>query len=300
MGFLAPAFRRLCPDVDLQIGSDAPGLERAEVAVCWDPPAGALASLPRLRLVQSIAAGVDHILSDRVWPVGVALCRVVDPGMAAGMSAYVSWAVIHRQRHFDRFVASAAKRQWQEQPIVSPKRHRVAIAGLGWLGAACARSLATIGYDVRGWTRSGRRPPPIGVASFHGPEQLADFLSGADTLVCLLPLTPETHGFLSAAVFAQLPPAAHVVNVGRGAHLVEADLMAALASGQVGAATLDTFAREPLPLDHPFWSDPRILITPHCASRTDIGMIARQTLDNLALVRQGKRPPAAVDPARGY
>lgn len=256
--------------------------------------------MPNLRLIQSIAAGVDHILSDPDLPPTVPVCRVVDPGMAAGMCAYVHWAVIQQQRHFDRYLASAAKRQWQEEPIVSPRRHRVGVAGFGWLGSACARSLAAVGYRVCAWHRGAGRPVPPGIAVFHGPEQLDDFLATCDTLVCLLPLTAQTRGFLDAKLFARLPRGAHVINVGRGDHLVEEDLLAAITSGQVGHATLDAFSTEPLPPDHPFWSEPRITITPHIASRTDLDVIARQALDNLEQVRQGLTPSASVEPGRGY
>jgi glyoxylate/hydroxypyruvate reductase A len=275
-------------------------LEEIDAAICWNPPAGSLARMPNLKLIQSIAAGVDHILSDPDLPPNVPVCRVVDPGMAAGMCAYVHWAVIQQQRHFDRYLAAAARRQWQEEPIVSPRRHRVGVAGFGWLGSACARSLAAVGYRVHAWHRGGRRPVPPGVAVYHGREQLDDFLGCSDTLVCLLPLTAETRGFLNADLFARLPRGAHVINVGRGDHLVEEDLLAAIASGQVGHATLDAFSTEPLPPDHPFWGEPRITITPHIASRTDLEAIARQALENLEQVRQGLTPPACVEPGRGY
>ena len=300
LGFLAPALRRYRPQADVRLGDSLGALEEIEAAICWSPPAGVLGRMPNLKLIQSIAAGVDHILSDDDLPAAVPICRILDPGMAAGMCAYVNWAVIHHQRHFDRYLSHAAKRRWQEEPIVSPRRHRVGIAGFGWLGSACARSLAAVGFNVRAWHRGTNRPAPPGIAVFQGREQLDDFLSGCDTLVCLLPLTAETSGFLDAALFARLPRGAHVVNVGRGDHLIEADLLAAIADGQIGGATLDAFSSEPLAPDHPFWTEPRITVTPHIASRTDLDVIARQTLDNLEQVRQGATPAAMVDPSRGY
>ncbi|HEY9066404.1 MAG TPA: glyoxylate/hydroxypyruvate reductase A [Burkholderiaceae bacterium] len=303
LGYLAAAFEALQPGIALRTGTTAEALgppDEIDAAVCWFAPHGLLAQLPRLKLIQSLAAGVDHLLADRDLPHAVPLCRVVDATMAAGMKAYVTWAVVQQHRRMQGYLASAAAARWEEQPITSPRRYRVGIAGLGALGMACARALAAIGYDVRGWSRSPKADLPDGVAAFHGDAQLAAFLSGCDALVCLLPLTPQTHGFLNAECFAQLPRGAHLINVGRGDHLVEADLLAALASGQLGAATLDAFSQEPLPSDHPFWRHPNIVVTPHVATRSDPAVIARQTLDNLAMVRRGERPVHQVDRERGY
>jgi glyoxylate/hydroxypyruvate reductase A len=297
---LAAAFRACQPDIDLRIGRDLGALDEIDVAVCWLPPHGLIAQMPNLQLVQSLAAGIDHVVADASLPRHVPLCRIVDSTMAAGMKAYVSWAVVQQHRGMRAYVASAAARQWQEQPVVSPRAHRVGIAGLGTLGLACATALATIGYQVRGWSRSAKASLPDGVTGYHGQPQLGDFLSGCDTLVCVLPLTSETRDILNAELFAQLPRGAHLINVGRGEHLVEADLIAALDKGQLAAATLDTFLQEPLPADHPFWGDPRILVTPHIATRTDRLVIAQQTLANLASLQRGERPIHQVDLDRGY
>ncbi len=180
----------------------------------------------------------------------------------------------------------------------SPAQHRVGIAGLGTLGMACAEALAVIGYQVRGWSRTEKSAP--GIATFHGADQLDDFLAGCDTLICLLPLTSATRGFLGADLFSRLPRGAHLINVGRGEHLVEADLLQALATGQLGCATLDAFIDEPLPQGHPFWAHPAILVTPHIATRTSGEVIAQQALANLASLERGVRPDNAVDLERGY
>ncbi len=303
LGYLAKAFDKAFPGIDLRMGNDVASLgpvEDIDVAVCWFPPHGLLAQLPKLQLIQSLAAGIDHIAADPDLPRGLPLCRIVDSTMAAGMKAYVSWAVVQQHRGMAAYVASSAAGRWEEQPVVSPRHHRVGIAGLGTLGMACADALATIGFQVRGWSRSAKTDLPDGVQSFHGNDQLGDFLSGCDTLVCLLPLTTQTHGFLNAGLFAQLPRGAHLINVGRGDHLVEADLMSALQSSQLSGATLDAFSVEPLPPAHAFWREPRILVTPHISTRTDPSVIAQQTLANLATLRQGERPRHLVDLTRGY
>jgi glyoxylate/hydroxypyruvate reductase A len=303
MGYLAPAFRAACPGVELRIGASADALgalDEIEAAVCWFPPQGLLAQLPRLRLVQSLAAGVEHITADARLPPHVLLCRIVDPDMALGMNAYVCGAVIRHQRALDQYRAFAAQARWEPRPPQSPEQHTVGIAGLGHLGTACATALATIGYRVRGWSRTAKSAPPASVQAFYGAAQVDDFLAGCDTLVCLLPLTAETEGFLDARCFARLQRGAHVIDVGRGAHLVEGDLLDALASGQIAAATLDAFTTEPLPPEHPFWHDNRITVTPHIATRAGLAVIARQTLENLAQIDHGLRPPRAVDKGGGY
>ena len=300
LAYLAPPFREQCPGIDLRMGSDLGRLDDIEVALCWFPPHGVLARLPNLRLVQSLAAGVDHVTADPHWPRRLPLCRIVDPGMAAGMTAYVCWAVVEQQRGMRRYVDDARAGRWQPQRLRPPGGHTVGIAGLGVLGLACADALSSIGYAVRGWSRTRKAGLPAGVTGFHGDDQLDAFLAGSDTLVCLLPLTPETQGFLDARVFARLPRGAHLINVGRGAHLVEGDLLRALDEGQLAGATLDAFVDEPLPPGHAFWQDPRILITPHIATRTDIAVIARQTLHNLSLLRSGAMPLNRVDVSRGY
>lgn len=300
MQYLAEEFKAVSPGIDLRLGAELGALDDIDVAVCWYPPHGLLAQLPRLRLIQSLAAGVDHLMADAQLPRALPLCRIVDPDMASGMTAYVCWAVVQHQRAMQPYVDSSLAGLWAPQPVVSPRRHRVGIAGLGTLGIACTQALSAIGYSVRGWSRSAKDGLPDGVVGFHGDEQLSTFLEGCDTLVCLLPLTPQTQGFLNAALFEQLPRGAHLINVGRGDHLVEADLLKALASGQLSAVTLDAFSQEPLPAAHPFWGDPRILITPHIATRTDAHVIAQQTLENFASIAQGRRPPHQVDLARGY
>lgn len=290
MDYLVPAFRARFPEADLRLADtqvqQLGALEDIDAVVCWSPPPGLLARMPRLSLVQSVGAGTDHITRDPGLP-DVPVCRIVDPDMAAGMNAYVAWAVVHGQRHMGRYIESQRRAAWEESPIVPPGRHRVGIAGLGVLGQSAARALAAIGYAVRGWSRSPKDDLPAGCEAFHGDAARAEFLAGCDTLVCLLPLTEDTRGLLNAELFAQLPRGARLVNAGRGAHLVEDDLLAALESGQLASAVLDAFAEEPLPSGHPFWHHPRITVTPHIATRTGPEAIARQTHDNLARLRRG-------------
>ena len=284
MDYLRPAFSARFPQaklhrIDTEV-QELDALAEIDAVVCWSPPVGLLARMPRLRLIQSVGAGTDHITRDTTLP-DVPIHRIVDAEMAAGMNAYVAWAVVHGQRHMGGYIESQRRAAWEESPVVPPGRHRVGIAGLGVLGQSAARALAAIGYRVRGWSRSPKQGLPEGVEAYHGDAARADFLAGCDTLVCLLPLTDDTQGILNAELFAQLPRGARLVNAGRGAQLVQDDLLAALESGQIASAVLDAFVEEPLPQAHPFWHHPRITVTPHIATRTGPEAIARQTEDNL-------------------
>ncbi|WP_445656913.1 2-hydroxyacid dehydrogenase [Achromobacter sp. NCFB-sbj8-Ac1-l] len=300
MRYLVPAFQALRPDIAWRTADDLGNPADIDAAVCWQPPAGLLATLPNLRLIQSIGAGVDHLYADPTLPRHVPVCRVAEAGMTAGMSTYVAWAVINHHRHFHDYVRNSAQGLWRESPIVPPSDHRVAIAGLGRLGLAAARALTALGYRVSGWSRTPKPDLPAGITGHHGADGLPALLAEADTLVCLLPLTDDTRGFLGAATFAQLPRGAHVVNAGRGEHLDAQALLAALDSGQLSYATLDATPQEPLPPDHPLWRHPNVLVTPHIATRTPAAAIARQTLDNLQTLQGGGRPDTSADPSRGY
>jgi glyoxylate/hydroxypyruvate reductase A len=300
MSFLVPAFRRFNPSLDLRWGHDLGSLTDIEAVVCWRPPHGLLAQLPNLRLIQSSGAGVDHILDDPALPPDIPLCRAIDPAMAAGMAAYVSWAVIHHQRNMKDYLGNGIVHAWRERPIVLPHHHIVGVAGMGELGRATARALSAIGYTVRGWVRQAPAASLPGVTYFCAKAELKSFLRNCDTLVCLLPLTDETRGFLGSEVFSMLKPGAHIINVGRGAHLVEHDLLEALSNGRVGAATLDTFQNEPLPPSSRLWSHPEICITPHIASRCDPAALAAQTIGRLLAIRKGLPAEGVVDRSAGY
>ena len=202
MRYLVPAFQALRPDIAWRTADDLGDPADIDAAVCWLPPAGLLGALPNLRLIQSIGAGVDHIYADPP-PRHVPVCRVAEAGMAAGMSSYVAWAVINHHRHFPDYVRNHAQGVAQS-PIVPPSEHRVAIAGLGRLGLP-PRALAALGYRVSGWSRTPKPDLAEGITGYHGADGLPALLAQADTLVCLLPLTDETRGFLGAATFARLP-----------------------------------------------------------------------------------------------
>ena len=279
------------------------GADPAEIAfaLCFEPPDDAFAPYPNLRLISSIAAGVDAILACPSRPPGVPVIRMRDHGQARRMAGFALWHVVHWHRRMDRVLANQPAEIWDRaaSDATPPEAVGVGILGFGLLGRALARALAPLGYAVR--TQSRRRPEPEpGVAHFHGEAGLAPFLAGADILVNLLPNTPATRNILSAPLFETLPRGARVINLGRGAQLDEADLLSALASGRLSGASLDVFAEEPLRPGHPFWAHPQVVVTPHVAADVTRGLVPDTLRAALAAIARGARTGTLVDPASGY
>lgn len=299
--FLQDAFRQVAPQARWLRPDQVDDPAEVNVALCWYAAAGALQRYPRLELVQSLAAGPDHLFSSiQGLPAHVPLCRIVDPLMSQAMAGYVSWAVLNHQRQFREYTTMQQQALWQRHPVQATRDHCVGIAGLGQLGCASAQALLGLGFQVRGWARSHKADAPAGVEQFSGQASLDAFLQRCDTLVCLLPLTTETRGFIGERVLARLPAHAHVINASRGEHVDEAALLAALDAGRIAHATLDAFAHEPLPQEHRFWRHPRVTVTPHVGARTPNTHVVLQMLDNLQAARAGQTRPTWVDRERGY
>lgn len=292
------ALRRRLPDLEVRVFPEIGDRAEIDAALVWLPPPGLLASLPRLRAIFSLGAGVDRLLEDPTLPADVPLCRMVDPSLTASMAEFVLLHVLRYHRDLDVYEAQQRRAEWR---LVLPKPAAatlVGLVGLGELGAASARLLVRHGFTVRGWSRT---PKAIeGVRCFTGPGELAAFLDGVAVLVCLLPLTPETRGILNAELFARLPRGARLVNLARGAHLVERDLLEALDGGRLAHATLDVFTTEPLPKEHPFWRHPAITVTPHAAAYSLPESGAESVVENLRRLREGRPLLHLVDRTRGY
>lgn len=298
---LAKLYSDASPGLDVRFADNLGNLEEITAAVCWFPPMGLLRKLPNLQMIQSVGAGIEHIVRDRDLPDHVPLFRVIDNEMALGMAAYVTWAIVDHHRRFREFAVLQQEKVWDELQTSLPSKYIVGIAGFGTLGEACAKSLSSMGYSVRGWSRRPKDDSAPGVELFSGSGRVDSFLEGCNALVCLLPLTDETRGFLNYSTFERLADGAHVINVGRGEHLVEEDLASALAAGKIGRATLDTFSQEPLPKNSPLWTMGATLVTPHIATSTKFETIVSQTLENYtATVSGADRSNRQVDLKAGY
>ena len=293
-----PHLKRLRPDLDIRT-EDSPGrADDIHYCIAWKPRPGSLASLPALKVVCSMGAGVDAIVADPTYPRSVPLSRVVDPTLSQSMTEYIVLNVLYWHRRMHDLHSLQRLRKWRQ--IASPRAEhvRVGILGFGVLGQAAAAALKALNYRLSGWSQTPKQAD--GITTFHGTDGLVPFLSQSDILVCLLPLTPDTRGILDAKLFASLPPGACVINAARGGHLVEDDLIRALDSNHLRGATLDVFATEPLPETNPLWAHPKVVVTPHSAAATDPAAFMAHVARTITRVDDGLPPENLVDFARGY
>ena len=293
-----PQLARLMPELEVRIWPEIGDPAEIDYALVWRPEPGLLASLPNLKLILSLGAGVDHILCDPNLPRGVPIVRLVDPYLADAMGEYVVLQVLRLHRQDLDYGAQQQAGIWRELDQKNAGERPVGILGFGEIGRNAGRKLTGLGFEVGLWSR--REKTVEGLGSYVGSAGLPALLGRSEILVCLLPLTAETEGILNASTFALLPKGAGLINAARGGHLVEEHLIPAIDSGQLSAAALDVFREEPLPPGHPFWRHPRILITPHIAGITNPKTAAPIILDNVRRYEEGRPLLNQVDPAQGY
>ena len=269
-----------------------------DIALAANPAWGALATYPRLRFVQSLWAGVDRLLADPALPPDIPIARLVDPEMAQAMLEGTVAAVLYVHRQFPAYLRQQAEHTWRQLPQPNAAHRRVGLLGLGQMGQPVARALAALGFEVHAWGQRPRSEP--GCHYSWGEAGLETVLAQAEILINLLPLTPATRGILNARLFSRLPPGAALINFGRGAHLQDDDLLAALTTGQLSHAVLDVFHQEPLPVEHPFWSHSQITVLPHIAASTDPKTAAPIAMQNVVAFREGRELTGVVSRSRGY
>lgn len=293
-----PVLGALLPEHEIRYWPEIGDRAAIEYALVWNAEPGLLASLPNLKLIVGLGAGVDHLLRDPSLPKAVPIVRLVDSYMTDAMSEYVALSVLRLHRRDLDYLAQQRAGIWEEREQKNAAERPVGILGFGTLGQEAGRKLKSLGFDVAGWSRAKKEI--AGFATYAGAAGLDALLARSEILVCLLPLTAETAGILNAAAFSRLPRGAGLVNAGRGGHLVEADLIAALDSGQLSGAVLDVAGEEPLPQGHPFWRHPRIILTPHVAAETNPPTATPIIAEAIRRCAAGLPVANTVDPARGY
>lgn len=272
--------------------------EDVEFALSWNHPRGLFKNYPNLKVIASMGAGVDHIMSDPELPEDIKITRVIDDTLTEDMSDFVLSQVMNHIRGLHYYVKAQQNKEWERFQYKRPQDTKVGIMGLGVLGNAVAEKLHKNFFKVYGWSRTEKECQ--NVTAFHGKEGLEDFLANSEVLVCLLPLTEDTENILNADLFDMLPEGAYIINVARGGHLVEHDLLEMIDNGHLSGASLDVFREEPLPKDHPFWEHDKINITPHIASLTNPKSVIPQIIENYDRMMDEKELKNEVGLEKGY
>lgn len=283
-------------NLDIRVWPNVGNPKEINFALVWRYPPGELKKYPNLKCISSLGAGVDHIFQDPDRPKNIPVVRVIDKLLVRDMTQYVVLAVLNYTRQFELYQQQQQKSQWASH--LPHNEITIGIMGLGQLGTDAAKKLHDLRFSVIGWSRSAKKIK--GIKAFRGEQQFNQFLSQANVLVNLLPLTPETQNILNHKTFQQLPKSVYIINAARGGHLVDQDLIAAIESGQISGACLDVFHTEPLPPEHPFWKHPKIRITPHIASVTNPKSVAEQIVENYHRLLAGKSLLHRVDIKKGY
>ena len=293
------SLRNEFPDLDVRLWPDqTDNLGEIDIALVWQPPRGVLATFPNLKAILSLGAGVEHVLRDPELPAAVPIARLIDPGLKTGMVEFVVMEVLRHHRREPEYRAQQQAGEWRLLRQTLSRDRRIGILGLGHLGSACGEMLTRFGFPVAGWSRSVKELP--GIDCYSGEDGLFALLERSDILVCLLPLTPDTEDILDATTLGALPRGAVLINAARGKHVVDDDLIGALDSGQLSRASLDVYREEPLPIDHPFWTHPKIEMYPHAAAWTLPESASPVIADNIRRARAGEPLNGQIDVTRGY
>jgi glyoxylate/hydroxypyruvate reductase len=302
IGGPSPDWKRLfaaeLPGVEVRFFPDIGDPADIDVAAIARVPPGVLAGLPKLRLIVSLMAGQETLLADRTLPKGVPIVRAGNPAGDAMMNETALLHVLRHHRLLPDYLLAQQRREWKRLPVLRTSERKVGVLGLGQIGLATARYLRDHGFQTAGWARTAKAVD--GIAVYHGADQLGAFLGRSEIVVNLLPLTKETEGILDRAAFSLMPKGAALVNLARGQHVVDRDLIAALDQGQLAAATLDVFHEEPLGKESPLWAHPRITVMPHVSRRHDPVDVVPRIADNVRRLARGEAFLQTVDRDAGY
>jgi len=289
---------RQAPELEIYSYLEAHPKDKITMALVWKHPPGSIMGYPNLKYIASSGAGVDFILADPSVPKGIPITRIIDPMLAKDMSAFVVSLIHNHLKNLSSYKNDQHAKQWLPKPYLRKPNVNVGVMGLGQLGTHLVKTLCDLGFQVNGWAASKKEIS--GVQTYVGQKERNEFLATTNVLVCLLPLTPQTIGVLNSSLFKVLPKGAFVINVARGGHLVDKDLISALDTNHLSGAALDVFHKEPLPENHPFWEHPNVHITPHVASVSDPASVVPQIIENFERCTQGKTLNNSVSVKKGY
>lgn len=287
----------LLPSTKVEVYPEIENFEEVEFLVTWKPYQNYIQDFPNLKVIQSVGAGIDHLLHTAI-PKEVLITRIVDPTLKQDMFEHVLTCIMAEMKNILPYYKEQELIEWKPKPYLSIKETTVAVLGLGEIGGVVAEKLALLGFQVKGWSKSAKNIP--GVIGFNGEKGLKEVVKDAHFVVNILPLTEDTIGILNADLFNQFTIPTTVINVGRGGHLNEDDLIPAITEGKVKAAYLDVFQQEPLPKEHGFWKNSSIYVTPHIASITNPETAILQVVDNYNRLRNNEIVLNQVDLVRGY
>ena len=293
------AFAAQLPGLDIRIWPEAGDPKEIEYLAFMRPDFGALPDLPNLKAMFSRSAGVEEFVNHPRLPK-VPLGKIEPDGGDPMMTEYTVMHVLRFHREMPRYQEAQKNREWLRTRIVRPEERHIGFLGLGLMAKAPALVLKQLGFPVSAWVRSPRAAEEDGIRIFHGVDQLEPFLRQTDIAVCLLPLTRETEGIFCARTFALMPKGAMVINIGRGRHVVEKDLIAALDSGQLSYAALDALWPEPLPKESPLWAHPKVTVMPHVARRPSVAQLVSEIARNIHSVEAGGGLLQEIDKSMGY
>lgn len=294
----ANVFRKEIPEAKVEVYPDVADVNAVDFIVCWKPQDGVFAQFPQLKVAQSLGAGVEHIFDTQNLGADVQVTRIVDPMLSSDMWEYLLAVTLNHLKQLSLYRDQAKEGLWKPHRYKTIAETTVSILGLGQIGCFVAKAFAQLGFVVQGWSRT---PKDIeGVRCSHGKDNLPTLLGQTDVLLNILPLTGQTLGILCRENLQHLKSNAYLINVGRGGHLVEKDLLELLDEGRIAGATLDVLSEEPLPSSHPFWRHPKIDVTPHIASLTNIKTATQQIVDNYRNFKTGQPLLNLVSKERGY
>ena len=292
------ALVNLNPELNVGVYPNDSNREQVEFALVWKHPHGVFKNYPNVKVIASMGAGVDHILSDPNLPSDVVITRLVDEMLSTDMVEFVRALVMNHLRKLSVYKYQEEKNIWQQHAYRSINEVNIGVMGLGVLGRHVALQLRDLGFNLFGWSKSSKEFD--GVKTFAGTTEFSAFLNQSHILICLLPLTNQTRNILDKNLFSQLPKGAFIINVARGEHLVDEDLIEMVNNGHLSGASLDVFRKEPLRSDHPFWQHPQINVTPHVASITNPASAVKQILENYHRLQRGQPLVNTISKEKGY